>query len=71
MCQGNCCPVTCPAAGQTEELLLWRSMVGALLLGAMTHVTVDDSWQRHVAIVDAACLALTCAGNAGEIWVVV
>jgi hypothetical protein len=42
------------------------STVGALLLGSMTNLAVHDSWQRHVTIVEAACSALTCAGNEGQ-----
>ena len=42
-----------------------RSMLAAVLLGAMGGVRVDDSWSRHVAAVDAACVALISARPSG------
>lgn len=44
---------------------LHRSMVAALVVGAMGGVKMHDSWPRHAAVVDAACLALTSVGPAG------
>lgn len=40
-------------------------MLAAVVLGAMGGVRVHDSWARHVAVVDAACLALTTVGTPG------